>query len=152
MKLEVGMYVRTDKGFIAQIKEFKEHYTKGKRSEDGCSVKEVVENYLSLDGDQCRLIESIDYSMPPCYPSDKELDEIKSHIVKTSYNIIDILEIGDIISFYEDIDNYKKQYVIGIPDLITLDEIKDKITNDNIRLVSILTKEQFEYMGYRIGE
>lgn len=152
MKLEVGMYIRTDKGFIAKVKEFKHHYTKGKRSEDGYSVKEVAENYLSLDGNQCRLIESIDYSIPPCYPSDEELDEIKSHIVKTSYNIIDILEVGDIISFYEDIDNYKKQYVIGMPDLITLDEIKDKITNDNIRLVSILTKEQFEYMGYRIGE
>lgn len=76
----------------------------------------------------------------------------KENVVKASYDIIDILEIGDIISFYEDIDNYKKQYVIGIPDLITLDEIKDKITNDNIRLVSILTKEQIEQMEYRIGE
>ena len=73
-------------------------------------------------------------------------------IVKVSYNIIDILECGDIISFYEDIDNYKKQYVIGIPDLITLDNIKDKITNDNIRLVSILTKEQFEQITYKVGE
>ena len=73
-------------------------------------------------------------------------------IVKASYNIIDILEVGDIISFYEDIDNYKKQYVIGIPDLITLDEIKDKITNDNIRLVSILTKEQMEQMAYKVGD
>ena len=72
--------------------------------------------------------------------------------VKASYNIIDILEVGDIISFYEDIDNYKKQYVIGIPDLITLDNIKDKITNDNIRLVSILTKEQMEQMAYKVGE
>lgn len=152
MKLEVGMYIRTDKGFIAKIKEFKHHYTKGKRLVDGYSVKEVVENYLSLDGNQCRLIESIDYSIPPCYPSDEELDEIKSHIVKTSYNIIDILEVGDIISFYEDIDNYKKQYVIGMPDLITLDEIKDKITNANIRLVSILTKEQFEQIAYKVGE
>ena len=73
-------------------------------------------------------------------------------IVKASYNIIDILEVGDIISFYEDIDNYKKQYVIGIPDLITLDEIKDKITNDNIRLVSILTKQEMEQMEYKVGE
>lgn len=72
--------------------------------------------------------------------------------IKASYNIIDILEVGDIISFYEDIDNYKKQYVIGIPDLITLDEIKDKITNDNIRLVSILTKEQMEQMAYKVGD
>ena len=74
------------------------------------------------------------------------------NIVKTSYNIIDILEEGDIISFYEDIDNYKKQYVIGIPDLITLDNIKDKITNDNIRLVSILTKEEMEQMAYKVGD
>ena len=73
-------------------------------------------------------------------------------IVKASYNIIDILEVGDIISFYEDIDNYKKQYVIGIPDLITLDNIKDKITNDNIRLVSILTKEEMEQMAYKVEE
>ena len=73
-------------------------------------------------------------------------------IVKASYNIIDLIEVGDIISLYEDIDNYKKQYVIGIPDLITLDEIKDKITNDNIRLVSILTKEQMEQMAYKVVE
>ena len=73
-------------------------------------------------------------------------------IVKVSYNIIDLIEVGDIISFYEDIDNYKKQYVIGIPDLITLDNIKDKITNDNIRLVSILTKEKMGQMAYKVGE
>ena len=76
----------------------------------------------------------------------------KENVIKASYNIIDILELGDIISFYEDIDNYKKQYVIGIPDLITLDEIKDKITNDNIRLVSILTHEQMEQKAYKVGE
>ena len=73
-------------------------------------------------------------------------------IVKASYNIIDLIEVGDIISFCEDIDNYKKQYVIGIPDLITLDEIKDKITNDNIRLVSILTKQEMEQMEYKVEE
>ena len=73
-------------------------------------------------------------------------------IVKASYNIIDLIEVEDIISFYEDIDNYKKQYVIGIPDLITLDEIKDKITNDNIRLVSILTKQEMEQMAYKVEE
>ena len=73
-------------------------------------------------------------------------------VIKARYNIIDILEEGDIISFYEDIDNYKKQYVIGIPDLITLYKIKDKITNDNIRLVSILTKEQMEQMAYKVGK
>lgn len=59
MKLEVGMYVRTDKGFISQIKEFKEHYTKGKRLVTSSKVKEVDENYLSLSGNQCDFIDSI---------------------------------------------------------------------------------------------
>jgi hypothetical protein len=76
----------------------------------------------------------------------------KNIIKEPSFNVIDILEEGDIISFYEDIDNYKKQYVIGIPDLITLDNIKDKITNDNIRLVSILTEEEMEQRAYKVEE
>ena len=84
------------------------------------------------------------------YKNDIELVSIGNVIA--SFNIIDILEVGDIISFYEDIDNYKKQYVIGIPDLITLDEIKDKIINDNIRLVNILTKQEMEQMAYKVGE
>lgn len=84
--------------------------------------------------------------------SQKAISGHRKDIIKASHNIIDILEVGDIISFYEDIDNYKKQYVIGIPDLITLDNIKDKITNDNIRLVSILTKEQMEQIAYKVGD
>ena len=147
MKLEVGMYIRTDKGFIAKIKEFKHHYTKGKRSEDGYSVKEVVENYLSLDGNQCRLIESIDYSIPPCYPSDEELDEIKSHIVKTSYNIIDILEVGDYVNGYyvEDVLKTFVNVAVG-SNYFQSPTIYEK------DIKSIVTKEQFENMEYRIGE
>lgn len=146
MKLEVGMYVRTDKGFIAQIKELKEHYTKGKRSEDDCSVKEVVENYLSLDGNQCRLIESIDYSIPPCYPSDEELDKIKRHIVKTSHNIIDLIEVGDYV-------NGKRVYSLGLTiGILNTINFEDGtfITAEDIK--SIVTKELFEIAEYRIGE
>lgn len=147
MKLEVGMYIRTDKGFIAKIKEFKHHYTKGKRSEDGYSVKEVVENYLSLDGNQCRLIESIDYSIPPCYPSDEELDEIKSHIVKTSYNIIDILEVGDYVNGYyvEDVLKTFVNVAVG-SNYFQSPTIYEK------DIKSIVTKEQFENMKYGIAK
>lgn len=145
MKLEVGMYVRTDKGFIAQIKEFKEHYTKGKRSEDGCSVKEVVENYLSLDGDQCRLIESIDYSIPPCYPSDEELDKIKSHIVKTSHNIIDLIEVGDYVNGLKVIDIVENDIYISdyyAASYIGIVKVKD--------IKSIVTKEMYLSAEYRM--
>lgn len=153
MKLEVGMYIRTDKGFIAKIKEFKHHYTKGKRLVGDYVAKEVVENYLLLDGSQCRLIESIDYSIPPCYPSDEELDKIKSHIVKTSYNIIDILEVGDIIRYRIDkVSLATKGYLTGVID-ITDEEMLESIKEDkNYHVLQILTKEQFENKEYRIGE
>ena len=126
MKLELkeNMYIRTKDGIIAKVDYI--------HNDTIFFDKELYRTY----GD------SIDFL---------EKDNLE-RIVKASYNIIDILEVGDIISFYEDIDNYKKQYVIGIPDLITLDAIKDKITNDNIRLVSILTKQEMEQMAYKVEE
>lgn len=126
MKLELreNMYIRTKKG-IAKIKKI---FPDG--SEPYFEAKYETDTYLEI------------------YYDSEYVSE--DYVLKASYNIIDILEEGDIISFYEDIDNYKKQYVIGIPDLITLDKIKDKITNDNIRLVSILTKEQMEQMAYKV--
>ncbi len=147
MKLKEGMYVRTDKGYISKIKELKKHYTKGKRLVDSYSTKEVVENYLLLDGKQCEFIESISYSIPPCYPSDEELEKIKSHIKKASYNIIDLIEVGD--------------YVNGMQvSRICFDEDGERILNFygsileliNEDIKSIVTKEQFSQMEYKVGE
>ena len=132
MKLEVGKWCRTKKGTIFKI------------IGGNVDMWEIDIDYSYLS--KC---ENEDYNS---YAYNKNNSLFEYLVVKTSYNIIDILEVGDIISFYEDIDNYKKQYVIGIPDLITLDNIKDKITNDNIRLVSILTKEQMEQMAYKLEE
>ena len=143
MKLEEGMYVRTDKGFISQIIEFKEHYTKGKRLVNSYSIKEVVENYLLLKGNQCEFIESIDYSIPPCYPSDEELEKIKSHIVKASNNIIDLIEVGDYVNGYKVIHRTKS--LLGFEDGQDGDWY---LSNENIK--SIVTKEQFESMKYSL--
>ena len=152
MKLEVGMYIRTDKGFIAKIKEFKHHYTKTKRLVDNYSVKEVAENYLSLDGDQCRLIESIDYSIPPCYPSDEELDEIKSHIGKASYNIVDLIKSKDIIlgidgKIYQCWKIYK-DYIFTY----SKNKQGETITLVDYQIDKVLTKEQMEQIAYKVGE
>ena len=153
MKLEVGMYVRTDKGFISQIKEFKEHYTKGKRLVTSSKVKEVDENYLSLSGNQCDFIDSIDYSIPPCYPSDEEIEKIKRHIVKASYNIIDILEEGDII-----IDSVEKHEILLIDGELMVRNT-GLIYDDNyylpiksITIKSVITHEQIEQINYKLGE
>lgn len=148
MKIEVGMYVRTDKGFISQIADFKEHYTKGKRLINSYSIKEVVENYLLLKGKQCEFIESIDYSIPPCYPSDEELEKIKSHIVKASHNIIDLIEVGDYVNGIpvEDITRFKDGTWC-----ITFDEWR-WIDNNVNAIETIVTKEQFSEIEYRLGD
>ena len=127
LKLKENMYVRNCYGRIAKIEYIEDNTT-------------YCDNWLYQSYEDHITFINLD--------DEEDIDEI----LKASYNIIDILEVGDIILFYEDIDNYKKQYAIGIPDLITLDEIKDKITNDNIRLVSILTKEEMEQMAYRVEE
>lgn len=87
-KIEVNEDVRTKEGLIEKIKKFIPHYTKGKRN-----GQEVEENYLLMGKEQCKFIESIDYSIPPCYPSDEEWEKIKKYIVKHSKQLIDLIEI-----------------------------------------------------------
>ncbi len=122
MKLEVGQFARLKSGYICKI----------------INVNDFREPNMKY-GVEANYLKDV------MFIGDDD-------VAKASYNIIDILEVGDVISFYEDIDNFKKQYVIGIPDLITLDKIKDQITNDNTRLVSILTKEEMEQMAYKVEE
>lgn len=125
MKLEVGMYVRFE-GKIRKIIEIED--------------KDLVfdDDWFDHWADQINRM-NIDRFIKDYYPI-------------PTFNILDLIEVGDILSFYEDIDNYKKQYAIRIPDLITLDEMKDKIENGNIRLISILTKEIMEDLEYMVEE
>lgn len=148
MGLKEGMYVRNDKGFISQIIEFKEHYTKGKRLVNSYSIKEVIENYLLLKGNQCEFIESIDYSIPPCYPSDEELEKIKSHIVKASNNIIDLIEVGDYVNGIR-VDVIENGQLFNYN---SYDGWKVNITPIYNEKISIVTKEQFESISYRVED
>ena len=145
IELKVGDYVRTDRGYITKISDFKEHYTKGKR----LGLKEeVVENFLLLDGKQFEIIKSIDYSIPPCYPSDEELEKIKSHIIKSSPNIIDLIEEDDFINQARVSEIIKKTKdsirFMADSDYEFSTELKEK------EITSIVTKEQFESMEYKI--
>lgn len=75
--------------------------------------------------------------------------------VKASYNIIDLIEVGDIIidkeghkypinyEFETDYNDEYKSYEITVDDYITL------FLNDGL---SIVTHEQIEQREYRIGE
>jgi hypothetical protein len=79
----------------------------------------------------------------------------KENVIKASYNIIDILEKGDVIidkeghkypinyEFETDYNGEYKSYEITIDDHITL-FLKDGL--------SIVTHEQMEQMAYKVGE
>lgn len=79
----------------------------------------------------------------------------KENVIKASYNIIDILEVGDVIidkeghkypinyEFETDYNGEYKSYEITIDDHITL-FLKDGL--------SIVTHEQMEQMAYKVGE
>ena len=68
-------------------------------------------------------------------------------IVKASYNIIDLIEVGDYVNGCKVIDfmysKEKKRSVIVDSEIWGFDAEEIK---------SIVTKEQFESMSYRIGE
>ena len=74
-------------------------------------------------------------------------------VIKASNNIIDLIEVGDYVNGYKVIDSVKNFKVI-----IDKLELNIKtglyhnkgITNENIK--SIVTKEQFESMNYKIGD
>lgn len=128
MKLEVGMYIRTNYGKIDKILKLNESYVKG--------VSQKDEFYA--------------------YDIEK--------IVKASYNIIDILEVGDyangveITEIYEKGDSFRgnrnyifKEKIIEVAnDNYETIPVEALFTNNGIE--TIVTKEQFEQMAYKVGE
>lgn len=74
-------------------------------------------------------------------------DTINYKVVKASYNIIDILEVGDYVNgrkivdiFYDAIDNVMNICVLG------------SIVYDNNEVKSVITHEQMEQMAYKVGD
>lgn len=78
----------------------------------------------------------------------------KENVIKASYNIIDLIEVGDYV-------NDKKIIGVGcltngpregtkVIDYYITPSAVSYLENEDIK--SVVTKEQFEYMEYRIGE
>ena len=76
--------------------------------------------------------------------------------VKASYNIIDILEVGDTIEIdVIDKDNYPTIMGINfarIDNKVELASIKDMLKNESAKLLTVITHEQMEQMSYKVGE
>lgn len=119
MKLEVGMYFRTKAGTINKIDNFTED-----KGEFYFNTKPIFSDGECLGSNWG-------------YTKD---------IIKASYDIIDILEVGDYV-------NGKKIYslglTIGILNTINFEDGTFTIAED---IKSVITHEQIEQMEYRIGE
>ena len=128
MKLEVGMYVR-----------FKTLSNEVKISQ----IKEIENKIYILDNEEAT--------------TDKFI------IGKPSFNIIDLIEVGDYVNGYyvskiwekDEITHYvdetpikrkQREIVIQAPSYGGIEILK----NNNIK--SIVTKEQFEQMSYKVGK
>ena len=80
-------------------------------------------------------------------------EEDINEILKASYNIIDILEVGDIIRYRIDkVSLETKGYLTGVIDIADEEMIESIKEDKNYHVLQILTKEQFEEMSYKIKE
>ena len=124
MKLELkeNMYVRTKDGIIDKILELNKSYVKGVSQKD----------------------ELYDYDI--------------DNIVKASYNIIDILEVGDYVNGSKVVDisiiGKDKEKWVWVEQMEDTDNKygDDYVGYNNEQIKSIVTKEQFESMSYKVEE
>ena len=124
MKLEPNMYIRTKDGIIAKVDYI-----------DDDTIffdKELYKTY----GDSINFLEK---------------DNLEK-IAKVSYNIIDLIEVGDILEVFSDLHDLLGNEVFRIKDEKHLQHLKNGFDKGYFHLITILTKEQFEQMAYKVGE
>lgn len=127
--MKVGDYVRTKYGIIAKI-------------------IDIIED-LSIDCDKDVYYEnSLKDNMPMMEIPYNLKDE---YIIKSSPNIIDLIEVGDYVNDYyvEDITNTGEELVLHI---ITGSNYFQSPFLYNEDIKSVLTHEQFEAMQYVVGD
>lgn len=125
MKLEVGKWCRTKKGTIFKI------------IGGNVDMWEIDIDYSYLS--KC---ENEDYNS---YAYNKNNSLFEYLVDKASYNIIDILEVGDCVNGLK---------VHGITDYgleVYMFGDTHEILEEN-EIETIVTKEQFEQMAYKVGE
>lgn len=82
------------------------------------------------------------------YKNDTELVSIGNVIA--SYDIMDLIEVGDILSYKHSAIN--KIYKEVVNNKVTLEIFRKYFNEKSLELISVVTHEQFENMEYRIGE
>lgn len=123
-KIEVGEYVKTKEGRIAQIKSI--DYEAGIYRFD-------------------RIIYINDFRMKEDVLYNNEM--FKKVIVNHSKQLIDLIEVGDIVEIRTGLHSSFKYFVENEDNLLLLEEKVKQFWN----IKTILTKEQFEANCYKVG-
>lgn len=74
---------------------------------------------------------------------------VKENVIKASHNIIDLIEVGDIVEVEEFSGKNEIKTYNGI---LSFQQKGFIFRLDRLRIKSIVTKEQFESMSYKVGE
>lgn len=122
--MKIGDYIRINNGQIAKIVKIKEYK----------KWLNIIYTDIAIDMHEDRAC------------NDNFVDE--EDIIKSSPNIIDLIEVGDYVNggkVYEK----EKDYIVINADFGNLFEFMNIYEKD---IKSIVTKEQFEIMKYRVGE
>lgn len=129
-EIKVGEYIRTDEGIIGKIKRI-----------------ELDKNDISLKW----------YVFDKKRPDINIINEVyinKPYILNHSLNIIDLTEVGDYVNGEYVIQVSKELNCVFIEttyyDELTEEEKHNFIKSEDIK--SIVTKEQFEKVMYKVGE
>lgn len=134
MELKEGMYVRTKQGYIAKFKKYDEIFN---------ILRFETPIFLR--------------SWMPCDYMQKDRF-MNRYFSKASYNIIDLIEVGDYVNGYKVLEiytNIAKEKTLSIQteykskDDMSLPYEIPCVTNKNIK--SIVTKEQFSSMEYKVN-
>lgn len=132
MKIEIGMFVRTKDGIVAKCDEI------------------IKEFDISFDRD---VFKAFDNHNPDCMEIPWKY--INEYIKKYSFNIIDVIEIGDYVNGHKVIDIIEAD-VYGDEELTdrqiiteyTSYSAQNKTILNNADINQVVTKEQFESMKY----
>ena len=90
--------------------------------------------------------------------SQKAISGHRKDIIKASYNIINLIEVGDYVNGSKVIDisiiGKDKEKWVWVEQMEDTDNKygDDYVGYNNEQIKSIVTKEQFEQMAYKVGE
>ena len=122
--LEPNMYVRTKKGCILQI------------------LRETYSKYISRNKELCYEVDK---------PINVNMELYDEDILKASHNIIDLIEVGDYVNGYPVYETI--EYPDNTRAIVIADDNKSIIWEESSQYIkSIVTKEQFSQMEYKVGE